>query len=221
MAGSTANGSGPGQGPAPKKTYAVDVRVFLVGVTAAMALSFGLGVALGPSTAAEVSARIASPAGTGDALKQSQPRRLPTAHSVEIGERVRRDLNELHVNYETPSLEDLGGGEDVASLEDRGAGRNASVAVPAADLEALPVAVAEREHDAQQLGLYVGVVNVKVSTQSVPQDCDARDVLAEEGGPGLHAGRDHGLFHRVGSEVLERGAGLIHVGRVEHAHARE
>ena len=57
MAGSTANGSGPGQGPAPKKTYAVDVRVFLVGVTAAMALSFGLGVALGPSTAAEVSAR--------------------------------------------------------------------------------------------------------------------------------------------------------------------
>ena len=135
MAGSTANGSGPGQGPAPKKTYAVDVRVFLVGVTAAMALSFGLGVALGPSTAAEVSARIASPAGTGDALKQSQPRRLPTAHSVEIGERVRRDLNELHVNYETPSLEDLGGGEDVASLEDRGAGRNASVAVPAADQE--------------------------------------------------------------------------------------
>ena len=66
MAGSTENGSGPGQGPAPKKTYAVDVRVFLVGVTAAMALSFGLGVALGPSTAAEVSARIASPAGPPD-----------------------------------------------------------------------------------------------------------------------------------------------------------
>mmetsp|Transcript_23035 Transcript_23035/g.49984 ORF Transcript_23035/g.49984 Transcript_23035/m.49984 type:complete len:857 (+) Transcript_23035:271-2841(+) len=128
---STASPSPPG--------YSVDVRIFLVVITAAMAISFGVGVAFGPTTAAELAAartmaaqqqqrsllaaqEAVAAAGAGgvggDTANKSlsagtkmvqQPRRLPTDHAVELGARV-RNLNEKHVNYEKPSYEDLGDG---------------------------------------------------------------------------------------------------------------
>lgn len=138
---STAGNAPAGQG------YAIDVRIFLLIITTAMAVSFGAGVAFGPTTAAELAAvramsaaarekqalvSAAAGAGTGNAAaslgppdgigtgkKLKQPRRHPTAHSVELGARIRdadsrqKKLNEHHVNYETPSYEDLGDGQVV------------------------------------------------------------------------------------------------------------
>jgi len=125
------------------KGYSIDVRVFLLVVTAAMAISFGAGVAFGPTTATELSAvramsiaaaarqaaanannvrpaTLGAPNANGGEKKAKlkQPRRHPTAHSVELGARIRDTSastahNMKHVNYEEPSLEDRGDGQVV------------------------------------------------------------------------------------------------------------
>ena len=94
-------------GNTPAGGYSIDVRVFLLIITAAMAVSFGVGVAFGPTTAAELAAvramsaaarerqaALASTASSSSASlgppykKLKQPRRHPTAHSVELGARI-------------------------------------------------------------------------------------------------------------------------------------
>ena len=133
--------SSHGSGAAAPRGYSVDVRVFLLVITAAMAVSFGAGVAFGPTTATELAAvralsaasasrqqgqpaatTAATSGGRGKTLgapdtgqrKLKQPRREATAHSVELGARINRDKKSgLHVNYETPSYEDLGDGKVV------------------------------------------------------------------------------------------------------------
>jgi len=76
-----------------KKTYQIDVRVFLAAITTTMALAFGIGVAFGPSYPLPVTDLPGSP---GDFSSSSSNR-------AEI-------LNERHVNLVQPSLEDLGAG---------------------------------------------------------------------------------------------------------------
>lgn len=90
----TNTGSSEGAGP---KTYSIDVRVFLAGITTAMAMAFGIGVAFGPTTLLLP----VIPSNVGE---------MPPSVDKQVSGEMRGDLNEMHVNFETPSLEDLGGG---------------------------------------------------------------------------------------------------------------
>jgi S-adenosylmethionine decarboxylase proenzyme len=87
--------------------YTIDVRLFLVAITAAMAMSFGAGVAFGPSPSSmTLSLTDLSLPAQGSATPVQQHRRLPTTHSAELGKKI----SESHVNFETPVLENMGDG---------------------------------------------------------------------------------------------------------------
>jgi len=103
-----------------KRRTTIDVRIFLAAIAVGMAVSFGLGVVLdiddflsayGTGFYRRV---IKNPKGGG--IEVHQKRRLPTAHLHELGavpgEEVpqeEHDLYEHHVNYKSPSYENLGG----------------------------------------------------------------------------------------------------------------
>eukprot|EP00586_Coscinodiscus_wailesii_P023450 CAMPEP_0172519528 /NCGR_PEP_ID=MMETSP1066-20121228/291468_1 /TAXON_ID=671091 /ORGANISM="Coscinodiscus wailesii, Strain CCMP2513" /LENGTH=824 /DNA_ID=CAMNT_0013302133 /DNA_START=159 /DNA_END=2630 /DNA_ORIENTATION=- len=124
---SSATNAVPAAYDGPKR-YTIDIRVFLAAITTIMVLAFGIGVAYGPlpefSEAANNNYPLSSsseaplgtldmagaggdiPAGTdGGGWKQVPPKRLPTAHSADLG----RKVEQTHVNFETPSLESLSG----------------------------------------------------------------------------------------------------------------
>ena len=88
--------------PNSKKT-SIDIRVFFTVITAAMAAAFGIGVALGPSPQL-----IPIPTATAgidiDTSSESQSNQKQKNGS-EPG-----DLNERHVNFQQPVLEDFGDG---------------------------------------------------------------------------------------------------------------
>jgi S-adenosylmethionine decarboxylase len=87
--------------------YTIDVRPFLVAITAVMAMSFGAGVACGPSPSSmTLSLTDLSLPAQGAATPVQQHRRLPTTHSAELGKKIL----ESHVNFETPVLENMGDG---------------------------------------------------------------------------------------------------------------
>ena len=113
-----------------RRRYVIDVRIFLAVITTSMALSFFAGVAFGPTPADLDAVRggvahlpetttpsIPASAEIGNREEDDeeeedrivQPRRLPTAHSAELGARADK-LKESHVNFHEPSYEDLGDG---------------------------------------------------------------------------------------------------------------
>jgi len=92
------------------KINTIDIRVFLAMIVSAMAMSFGAGVAFGPSPA-DILSNVVVP--TSDISEEESQtfgamKRKPTKHNIDIGEKI--DLHEQHVNFEQPSLEDLGDG---------------------------------------------------------------------------------------------------------------
>ena len=98
-----------------EKTFVIDIRLFLTVISITMALSFSLGVSFAPI----------SPSNTPDALisdelsytkryegKIKTTRRHAGKHSSYLGNKIDdRGLNEHHVNFDKPSLEDLGRGD--------------------------------------------------------------------------------------------------------------
>uniref|UniRef100_A0A7S2R241 PABS domain-containing protein n=1 Tax=Eucampia antarctica TaxID=49252 RepID=A0A7S2R241_9STRA len=101
---------------ATKVTYSIDIRVFLVVIVSGMALAFGVGVAFGPSAGSEfaelISSKISPPSNELLDKNIKSVKRQPTKHSSDIGEKIipQSDLNMKHVNFDQPSLEDLGDG---------------------------------------------------------------------------------------------------------------
>eukprot|EP00557_Chaetoceros_sp_GSL56_P001305 CAMPEP_0176494040 /NCGR_PEP_ID=MMETSP0200_2-20121128/9872_1 /TAXON_ID=947934 /ORGANISM="Chaetoceros sp., Strain GSL56" /LENGTH=803 /DNA_ID=CAMNT_0017891747 /DNA_START=276 /DNA_END=2687 /DNA_ORIENTATION=+ len=96
-----------------RKTHAVDIRIFFLIITTAMGISFLTGVLLGPSSPTDIFPGAISSAIANSALQQEikvkTARRSRTKHASEIGERL-PDLNERHVNFQQPVLEDFGDG---------------------------------------------------------------------------------------------------------------
>ena len=79
-AAASSKGGGGSTASAPPQGYSIDVRIFLVVITAAMAVSFGVGVAFGPTTTAELAAARAMAA-----QQQHQQRSLLAAKEAAAG----------------------------------------------------------------------------------------------------------------------------------------
>ena len=101
MVTSETNGESPSKG---RTTYTVDVRIFLATLTTSMILAFGIGVgsdfnpgAIPLANDLPLSAKV------------PPPERFPNDRSI--------DLNEQHVNFDLPSLEDLGDGQGAVHHE--------------------------------------------------------------------------------------------------------
>ena len=102
--------SSHGSGAAAPRGYSVDVRVFLLVITAAMAVSFGAGVAFGPTTATELAAVRALSAATRDSAQGMFVPGYATAYRMElarilwtgIADAPRRRLEELAGVNATP-----------------------------------------------------------------------------------------------------------------------
>jgi len=78
-----------------------------------MAIAFGIGVALGPT--AKI---IPPPSQTNPSeIKIQTARRSQTKHANEIGKKKLPDLNERHVNFQQPVLEDFGDGSGAVAYE--------------------------------------------------------------------------------------------------------
>lgn len=111
-----------------KKTHAIDVRIFLTIITAAMACAFGIGVALGPTaTLVPVSGIVTGISSTNledEEVKVQTSRRSKTKHAAEIGNKL-PDLNERHVNFQQPVLEDFGDGAGPVSYDAKTVGKGA------------------------------------------------------------------------------------------------
>ena len=93
------------------KDYTIDIRVFLAMIVSAMAMAFGAGVAFGPSPSDILSNNLVVTSEINNDEKGQSfeaMKRKPTKHNIDIGEKI--DLHEQHVNFEQPSLEDLGDG---------------------------------------------------------------------------------------------------------------
>lgn len=92
--------------PNSKKT-SIDIRVFFTVITAAMAAAFGIGVALGPSP--QLIPIPTATAGididTSSESQSNQNQKQKQKNGSELG-----DLNERHVNFQQPVLEDFGDG---------------------------------------------------------------------------------------------------------------
>ena len=107
-----------------KKTQPIDIRIFLLIITTAMLVAFALGVALGPAPKI-----IPLPSQTNPAeIKIQTPRRSKTKHANEIGSKLDMeasasasaslpDLNERHVNFQQPVLEDFGDGSGAVKYQ--------------------------------------------------------------------------------------------------------
>lgn len=103
----------------------IDIRVFITLITAAMAAAFGVGVALGPSPQiipGDASASLSALSSTSSiSLKDDDVVASPrskTKHSSEIGSKIDLgDLNERHVNFQQPVLEDFGDGSGVRKFD--------------------------------------------------------------------------------------------------------
>mmetsp|Transcript_10224 Transcript_10224/g.15428 ORF Transcript_10224/g.15428 Transcript_10224/m.15428 type:complete len:794 (-) Transcript_10224:149-2530(-) len=105
----------PTSSSSKSKTHTVDVRVFLAIIITAMALAFGIGVVVGPTpTPIPASDTLTSSSSDGipnDTEKITNARRQQTKHATEIGKKITNvDLNEKHVNFQQPVLEDFGDG---------------------------------------------------------------------------------------------------------------
>ena len=109
--------------PSGPKTYAIDIRYFLVMLLSSMSVFFTIGVMTAPLPHSSPST-ITSFQSTDDNSNNNMnknistsipPRRTHAKHSSEIGRKLddTTDLNERHVNFEQPSYEDLGTGEGV------------------------------------------------------------------------------------------------------------
>lgn len=110
---------------------AIDIRIFFAVITAAMATAFGVGIALGPSPQlipANPSAALSSfGSPPTDILSNSNSpseeeaiqtaRRSKTKHSSEIGAKL--ELDERHVNFQKPVLEDFGDGSGARFSESK------------------------------------------------------------------------------------------------------
>mmetsp|Transcript_7408 Transcript_7408/g.10829 ORF Transcript_7408/g.10829 Transcript_7408/m.10829 type:complete len:796 (+) Transcript_7408:55-2442(+) len=105
----------------PPKRAAIDIRIFLTVITVAMACAFSIGVAIGPSpqiiptdftsSSGSIGTIEADADGASSEEKVKATRRSKTKHSSEIGKKIiNSDLNERHVNFQQPSLEDFGDG---------------------------------------------------------------------------------------------------------------
>jgi S-adenosylmethionine decarboxylase proenzyme len=94
--------------PNSKKT-SIDIRVFFTVITAAMAAAFGIGVALGPSPQLipipTATAGIDIDTSSESQSNQKQNQKQKQKNGSELG-----DLNERHVNFQQPVLEDFGDG---------------------------------------------------------------------------------------------------------------
>jgi hypothetical protein len=87
----------------------LDLRAFLAMITVAMAIAFGIGVAYGPVELQET-----SKPQTPSAPRIQMPRRARTKHLGIIGDKI-SDLNEVHVNFEKPVLEEFGNNDHVST----------------------------------------------------------------------------------------------------------
>lgn len=87
----------------------LDLRAFLAMVTVAMAIAFGIGVAYGP-VELEKPSKPQKPS----APRLQMPRRSRTKHLGIIGDKI-SDLNEVHVNFEKPVLEEFGNNDHVST----------------------------------------------------------------------------------------------------------
>jgi len=101
----------------------IDIRLFLAMMTVIMVSAFSLGVYLGPPASYSLPNKLETPLanlsefGDGSNVqknpisdqtilkKLNSKRRLPTAHSADLGRTV---VEQRHVQYQVPSLEDLG-----------------------------------------------------------------------------------------------------------------
>ena len=115
----------------PSKRTAIDICVFFSVITVAIPFAFGIGVALGTSPHMIPTDLTPSPpdsigvSGTG-ALEAK------TDHSPEIGKKINTsDLNEHHVNFQQPVLEDFGDGAGAVQHDATTVGRNGQEHLPA------------------------------------------------------------------------------------------
>jgi|EP00979_Chaetoceros_neogracilis_P011123 hypothetical protein len=97
-----------------KKTQAIDIRIFLFIITTSMAIAFGIGVALGPTPKVIPPPSQSNPS----EIKIKTARRSETKHANEIGKKQQLpDLNERHVNFQQPVLEDFGDGSGAVAYQ--------------------------------------------------------------------------------------------------------
>jgi S-adenosylmethionine decarboxylase proenzyme len=87
----------------------LDIRAFIALVTVAMAIAFGIGVAYGPSEFVKSGKHQ-----TSSAPRIQMPKRSRTKHLGIIGDKI-SDLNEVHVNFEKPVLEEFGNAGHVST----------------------------------------------------------------------------------------------------------
>jgi len=86
-----------------------------------MALAFGIGVIVGPTPkpipASDTLSSSSSDGIPNDTEKITNARRQQTKHATEIGKKITNvDLNEKHVNFQQPVLEDFGDGTGAVKM---------------------------------------------------------------------------------------------------------